>query len=162
MMRKAWFAGWSAAIRWAADRQDAMRAAHLDGNSLVWTEPPQPPNPYPEIPIPVFDLKAPEGQRFTAEQYTAIMASVSPMLQALADVRTLDEYVAALTGSAPGTPDEYFFWKVRPWRGRYDPPFICQAIRGSNGYVYADLGEGGATPDEARAKAAAWVREQGK
>lgn len=82
--------------------------------------------------------------------------------QALADVRTLDAFARRVT-AADVVPGDHIFWKVRPGRGKHDPSFICQAIRGSNQYVYADLGEGGETEDAARRAAAEWVRkEQGK
>lgn len=45
--REAWFKGWTAAINWAADREDAKDNARLVGDTLQWREPPHPPNPYP-------------------------------------------------------------------------------------------------------------------
>lgn len=46
--RDAWFMGWTAAINWAADREDFFQNAQLVGNALGWREPPQPPNPFPQ------------------------------------------------------------------------------------------------------------------
>lgn len=81
--------------------------------------------------------------------------------QALADVRTLDVYCRKLNAElGTARANDHIYHKVRPGRGTHDPAFICQAVRFSNGFVYADLGPGGETEEAARAKAAAWVREQ--
>lgn len=71
--------------------------------------------------------------------------------QALADVRTLDEYVEKLGRG--------FGWTVSVYRGGvYGVVFTNDNWEEQQGVPCLE----GATPVEARAKAAAWVREQAK
>lgn len=105
--------------------------------------------------MPVSDLDLLEGAIFAACHESVLDDDVGDALierlradsQALADVRALDEW--AKVGRS---------WEIKEIIPRI---FRCAARSSdlSSGTYRVELFEG-ATPDEARAKAAAWVREQ--
>jgi hypothetical protein len=106
--------------------------------------------------IPLCDTR---GHAFADEGYDAddrrcmhcdqLWSTLRADAQALADVRTLD---AAAT--------ETNFWRTRP--AGYGLAFNCARMVWSSGaWLSAEVFDA-ETPDAARAKAAAWVREQAK
>lgn len=88
-----------------------------------------------------------EAERHACVSMAVSLAELKPLVQALADVRTLDDW-AKHTGR---------HWAINDEGDDVTGPYWC-VFTLQGGHML--LGTPGQTPDEARAKAAAWVREQ--